>query len=304
MLKARYPQLLSLFSILVLCLSSQIASAAESTSVIKGLEQQLTPGGIAILQLGRESDFKQAPVVTYKNYQVWTKLQNQQWYAIIGIPLKKRGDTSPYPTKQAYFVDGEKRIFEVTDKEYPSQYLTVKKKHSNPNTQHLKRIKKEGKKITAAFKAFESQSQYQPFIWPTHGNISSKFGLQRYFNKQPRKPHSGLDVAAETGTKIVAPSNGKVSLTGDYFFNGNSVFIDHGQGLVSMYCHMNDIQVKQGEQVSQGQTIGTVGRTGRVTGPHLHWTISLNNVRVDPMLFVDIKQLDSFGCTAQGTCNE
>jgi murein DD-endopeptidase MepM/ murein hydrolase activator NlpD len=112
------------------------------------------------------------------------------------------------------------------------------------------------------------------------------FGLRRYFNDQPRQPHSGIDIAGPVGTPVTAPFAGIVANTGDYFFNGKTVFIDHGQGLISMFNHLSRITVKSGARVAAGEKIGEIGMTGRVTGPHLHWTVSLNNSRVDPMLFL------------------
>src|SRR3989344_3567137 len=124
------------------------------------------------------------------------------------------------------------------------------------------------------------------FDKPVNGPLSSPFGLRRFFNGEERNPHSGLDFAANSGTPIKAPAAGKVILTGDYFFNGKTVFIDHGQGLISMFCHLSAIGVKVGDEIPRGGVVGKVGATGRATGPHLHWNVSLNDARVDPAIFI------------------
>ena len=138
--------------------------------------------------------------------------------------------------------------------------------------------------------AYRQFSPEQPsnllFDKPVQGPLSSPFGLKRFFNGQSRAPHSGLDFAVPTGTPIRAPAAGRVILTGNYFFNGNTVFVDHGQGLISMFCHLSVIDVSPGDTLARGQILGKVGATGRVTGAHLHWNVSLNDARIDPAIFI------------------
>ena len=115
------------------------------------------------------------------------------------------------------------------------------------------------------------------------GPLSSSFGRRRVLNGERRSPHSGLDIAASSGTPILNPAPGTVTLTGEFYFNGQTVFVDHGQGLISMMCHLSQIDVTQGQSVARGDLLGLVGATGRVTGPHLHWSVSMNGNRVDPV---------------------
>lgn len=247
------------------------------------------PGGVAVIKL--DTNAEQAPTVHYANNRVMVIKENKHWHAVVGIPLTaKKG--KHYVSVQGQLPPPYKIGFGVKNKKYATQRLTIKNKRKvNPNAADLKRIFGEKKIILAALKKWTMQDSVETnFIKPVKGPFSSPFGLRRFFNDQARRPHSGLDIAAAEGVAIHNPSSGIVIDTGDYFFNGNTVLIDHGQGLVTMYCHMSRIDVKAGQNVSQGQVIGAVGKTGRVTGAHLHWGVSLNNTRVDPMLFMKAEQ--------------
>lgn len=242
------------------------------------------PGGIAIVPLPVKT--QATPKVYYKNHRVLVKKVDQQWKAIVGIPLSAK------PGKQKLRLQkGPENInlsFNIENKIYPEQRLQIKNKRMvNPSKEDMKRIIKEKKYITSALKYWSDRdSDLSPFLQPVAGRLSSPFGLRRYFNDQARKPHSGLDIAAPVGTPIFAPTDGKIITVGDYFFNGKTVFLDHGQGLVTMYCHLDRIEVKKGDILKRGDRFATVGMSGRVTGPHLHWSISLNNARIDPLLFL------------------
>ena len=246
-------------------------------------EQAAIPGGVVIVPLSGSDLAK--PVVTYRKKPVAVVESDGQWVAVVGVPLGAKVGTQRLTVTQS----GRTRraLFEIQGKAYPTQHITIKNKRKvNPNIYDMTRINGESAKIKAALRHWtEIETLPLPFAWPIEGRVSGLFGRRRVFNGQPRRPHSGVDIAAPTGTEIHAPAEGVVRDTGDYFFNGKTVFIDHGQGLVTMFCHLDRIDVKAGEIIERGHVIGTVGATGRVTGPHLHLGVSLNDARVEPRLF-------------------
>lgn len=246
-------------------------------------KENAVPGGIIVINLNIPA-IQTPPYTSFNKKRVMLQKKNNSWHAVVGIPLKtkvgKHYIQLNKPTRKVFFT--------VKAKKYKTQYLTIKNKRKvNPTKKDIERIIKEKKIIGAAFRTWRAIDEVDTaFIKPVNGPFTSPFGLRRFFNKQPRRPHSGLDIAAPTGAPIIAPSAGIIVNTGDYFFNGNSVFIDHGQGLISMYCHLSKIAVKSGQKIKKGEKIGEVGMTGRVTGPHLHWSVNLNNTRIDPTLFL------------------
>lgn len=271
----------------MLCITLFILTTLLVPALASALPQaEAVPGGVAVIALGANA---QTPRADYGDKRVLVTQEQGQWYAVIGLALGTKPGTYNLAVKYA---DGKRAQlpFTVTDREYETQRLIIKDKRKvEPNTKDMERISADSVRIKKALRQFTEQPEVvTSFNWPAEGPTSSPFGLRRFFNDQPRSPHSGLDIAAPEGADISAPAPGKVIDTGDYFFNGNTVFVDHGQGLITMYCHMSRIDVKPGDLVKTGDRLGAVGMTGRVTGPHLHWGVSLNDTRVDPLLFLPV----------------
>ncbi len=243
------------------------------------------PGGIAIITINTNS--KDKPQAWYMDKPTVVIHSNNKWVTVVGLPLGVK------PGKHQIKISNEERVFNqdfwVQDKIYPYETLTVdQSKVTPPDRQTQYRILEEINLIKRTFDNWRNDYLNDlELTLPVSGRKSGAFGLGRILNGTKKAPHSGLDIAAPTGTNILAPKDGVVSITKEFYFNGNSVFIDHGQGFITNYCHLNEIKVTEGQQVKTGDLIGTVGATGRATGPHLHWSVSLNGVRVDPELFFD-----------------
>lgn len=269
---------------------STAGSAANSmANSIDELRQQLhrpIPGGVAVVPVMPRQSSDVAPEVFLGNQRVLVAHDDSSWWAIAGIALDTKPGTVSLEVKTE---QGQKLVpIEIKPFTYKSQHITLKDRAMvSPPPKTLERIKSELDEQRAAYATFSAQ---QPsnliFDPPVPGRLSSPFGLQRFFNGEPRNPHSGLDFAAPKGTPVKSPADGRVLLIADYYFNGLTIFIDHGQGVISMFCHLSEINLLPGDTVTRGEIVGAVGSTGRSTGPHLHWNVSLNNTRVDPALFL------------------
>jgi murein DD-endopeptidase MepM/ murein hydrolase activator NlpD len=210
-----------------------------------------------------------------------------EWTALVGIPLS----AAPGPASISVQTEAGLRqmAYTVTPKKYLEQQLKVSPRTVDLSPEDLARYERERVHLATVMATFTEPLPNGSALRmrvPVPGRRSSSFGLRRVFNGQARNPHSGMDIAAATGTPVVAPLPGRVIDTGDYFFNGNTVWLDHGGGLLSMLCHLSAIDVKPGDALQAGAHLGAVGATGRVTGPHLHWGVMLNRTMVDPALFV------------------
>jgi murein DD-endopeptidase MepM/ murein hydrolase activator NlpD len=242
------------------------------------------PGGVAIVDLGASST---PPRVTLDNVPVLVVGNPAKWTAVVGIALAARPGTRHLEVRRTGEA-GTRLPLEIEPVRYAEQRLTVPPGKVDLSAEDLARFERERTHLSAvAATRSDAVPQSLRLLQPTAGRRSSSFGLRRVFNNQPRNPHSGMDIAAPTGPEVIAAAAGRVIDTGDYFFNGQTIWLDHGGGLLTMYCHLDAIAVRTGDTVAAGERIGAVGATGRVTGPHLHWSVSLNRTMVDPALFLD-----------------
>lgn len=241
------------------------------------------PGGIARLSLGP------APVCP----KAWSGevlllviADPAGWTALVGIPLAAEPGDAAIAVEGT---DGARRTitYRIDAKAYPLQRLKVAPRNVDLSPKDLARHERERAHQLGLMALFSEPVPTDLRMQaPVAGRRSSSFGLRRIFNGQVRQPHSGMDIATSTGTPVGAPLSGRVIDTDDYFFNGRTVWLDHGGGLLSMLCHLSRIDVRTGDRLSAGQRLGAVGATGRVTGPHLHWSVLLNRTAVDPALFI------------------
>jgi murein DD-endopeptidase MepM/ murein hydrolase activator NlpD len=241
------------------------------------------PGGVARLSLGPGPARPDARTVD--GVPLLVLGDAREWTALIGIPLAVEPGAAHVDVRGS---DGSARPlgYDIVPKRYTEQRLTVAPGTVDLSPNDLARYERERAHMDTVMAVF---SEPLPPILrmqvPVPGRRSSSFGSRRVFNGQSRNPHSGMDIAAPTGTPVRAPLPGRVIDTGDYLFNGGTVWLDHGGGLLTMVCHLSRIDVQVGDALKTGEALAASGATGRVTGPHLHWSVLLNRAMVDPALF-------------------
>jgi Peptidase family M23/Peptidase family M23 N-terminal domain len=266
-------------------------AAMGACAVAQALPQIASvPGGIALVRFMAADDA--TPSASFRGKPVFVMRDEKGWFALVGLPLELEPGTHELAVRAA--AQGEARDsaekFDVAAKAYPSQHLTIADPRKvEPTAEDMRRIRIEQHRIDAAKNHWtELRRANLDLQAPAQGRRSSRFGLRRFFNGQARNPHAGLDIAIPSGTQVVSAASGTVVDTGDYFFNGKTVFVDHGQGLITMYCHLSQVAVRTGDRVALGQALGLSGMTGRASGPHLHWGVIMNGALVNPELFIGV----------------
>jgi murein DD-endopeptidase MepM/ murein hydrolase activator NlpD len=213
------------------------------------------------------------------------KISEDEFAALVGIDMADPPGTADLLVEFTSSEGGRQQVFPiaVAAEDFREQRLTLPKGQVDPDAAALKRIAREREEIRLVFGSSEPERLWvKPFVVPVDGVMTGAFGGRRILNGQPRNQHTGEDIAAPLGTPLRATNDGIVRMVDDHFFSGRSVILDHGLGLYTMYSHLQTAKVKQGDRVERGQIIGTVGKSGRATGPHLHWGAWLNGSRVNP----------------------
>lgn len=247
------------------------------------------PGGIAIVKIADASNQTVAPLVRLDGNLVWVAKQNGAWLAVAGLALSTKAGEHFLDVDANNQAAARKVSFTVKSKQYAVQRLTITNKAMvDPPADVQTRIDNESKHLSKVRSTFTASDKTQgAFALPAVGKLSSKFGQGRVLNGQVRSPHAGLDLAIGVGTPVTAAADGVLLDADDYYYCGKTAFIDHGNGLISMHCHLSEFIAKAGDSVKRGDLIGKSGVTGRITGPHLHWSIYLNATSVDPELFLN-----------------
>jgi murein DD-endopeptidase MepM/ murein hydrolase activator NlpD len=242
------------------------------------------PGGVARLTLAAGDP---APKAHLDGARLLVRREKNEWVALAGVPLSaKPGSTVKV---EVDFANGKRQVrsVKVVDKKYLTQHLSVAPDQAELPAEMLARYQQEREHLAQVLRTFtETGPDSLALLQPVPGRRSGSFGLRRVINGMPRSPHSGLDIAAPEGTPVVATAPGRVADSGEYLFLGRTLVLDHGQGMLSLYSHLSAIDVEAGATVPAGAPIGKVGATGRATGPHLHFSVYLNAVSVDPAIFL------------------
>lgn len=277
-------------TILLLLYSSSVY-ADEIQLEIKGLEEGIVQGNVALISV--TSSVKLTSLSTFFDGKKLSLISTDEinYTTLLGIDMDKKPDE--YPLRfSASSLDNNvirKTVFTVLPRKYKVEKLSLPEKMVKPDSATLKRTKREGRMLRNVWvKSKETRLWSGEFMLPVDGTVANNFGARRILNGVKKNPHTGVDVKAYKGKKIVSPNDGKVALVDNLYYGGKTIIIDHGEGLYTSYMHLSKILVNHGEEVKKGDRIGLVGATGRATGPHLHWSARLNYARIDPVSLLEL----------------
>ena len=264
-----------------------LRAAVDEPSVrVSVAARSIQPGELVVLTVTLDVDPASIAVRVFDRQTPAYKLRAGVWQALVGIDLERKPGayTAEVEARVGGAVLRRREMLTVQRRSFPTRRLRVDPDFVNPSTQVLARIESE----TAFIRQISEDSVRErlwsaPFRRPVPDPSNSRFGTRSILNGEPRRPHGGTDFLSATGTPVQAPNAGRIAAARELFFTGNTVIIDHGMGVISLLAHLSSMDVHEGDAVSDGQVIGRVGATGRVTGPHLHWALTVAGARVDPL---------------------
>jgi murein DD-endopeptidase MepM/ murein hydrolase activator NlpD len=268
------------FYILIFIISYSHASSLYASSDFSDVH----PGGIYITEISN-AEYNQDLLIDGQKILKWNK--DNKFYVLYGLSYHLKTEQHNFEIKNKDGAVLREIGINIVQKNFRTQKIKVNKKYTKPTDEILEKIKKDRIKLVKARKIWFENNPDMEFILPVKGITTGIFGTKRFYNGVEGNYHNGFDIAADTGTPIVAPSSGKITLTGDFFYNGKSIILDHGRGLKSIMIHLDEILVEENQYVEKGQIIGKVGTTGKSTGAHLHWSVLVNNTYIDPELLID-----------------
>ena len=284
-----------LFLIIVLLVSAEKTSSADNPLRVEYLPRVVKQGGVCFIRASGPASIK----TIYGEFRgtifpLGLGAQNRTYEGLIGVDM----DTEPttYDFK-VVATDGNRRTYtsalllKVESANFRTQTLSLPSSMVDLDPQTLEWVEREEKRLKALFQGYRDERLWRgAFVRPVQGEPTTAFGLRRIINGRTRNPHTGVDLRAEEGTPVLASNSGVVALLDQLFFSGKSVILDHGWGTYSMYFHLSETLVREGDRVRTGAMLGRVGSTGRSKGPHLHWGIRINGARVDPLALLRLTE--------------
>lgn len=279
--------------LLLLSIAGVRATAAAAELRVSQRARSLQPGEVVLLEVESSQPLTEIHAEAFgETFHFYSAGDGLKWAGLVGIDLNVKPGSHTVRltgTEKSGSPVAAEHPLKIVGKDFPTRQLTVDEKFVTPPKEALARIAKESEMVKAVLGCVTPERYWRGgFVRPVPGQAISAFGNRSVYNGQPRSPHAGTDFRAASGTPIRAPNAGKVVLAADLYYSGNTVIIDHGLGLFTYFAHLSSFAVRQGTLVKTGEVVGNVGATGRVTGPHLHWSVRLAGARVDPLSLLSL----------------
>ena len=271
--------------------TEQPQTGTPSPLTVTALARSIQPGELVVLTVRARGPISEFHARAFDRDQPAFAVDARTWRVLIGIDLETTPRTYPVDivaNEQASALRATHPLV-VVARQFRTRKLTVDPAFVNPSPDAVERIARESAELNGLWsRSAATRLWTAPFVRPVPDEANSAFGTRSILNGEARSPHSGADFNSAAGTPIKAPTAGRVVLAGDLYYTGNTVILDHGLSLFSLFAHLSELGVKVGDTVTAGDVIGKVGATGRVTGPHLHWTVRINGARIDPLSLLSV----------------